>query len=79
MWYYATDLIYTGHADEAWGFLDAAWGGSKADKQKYIGEYKKRLGKSAYYPDLMLLQQAPSTAAGQEIDWDKHCFDYMHG
>ncbi len=79
MWYYATDLIYTGHADEAWSFLDAAWGGSKADKDKYMGDYKQRLTKSVYYPDLMLLQKAPLTDAGQKIDWERHCFDYMHG
>lgn len=79
MWYYATDLIYTGHADAAWKFLDGAWGGGKADKQKYIGDYKKRLTKSIYYPDLMQLQKAPLTDAGQKMDWEKHCFDYMHG
>lgn len=79
MWYYATDLIYTGHADEAWKFLDAAWGGGKVDKQKYIKDYRKRLSKSVYYSDLMLLQKAPVTDAGQKIDWEKHCFDYMHG
>jgi len=79
MWYYATDLIYSGHADAAWSFLDTAWGGSKPDKQKYLGEYRKRLSKSIYYPDLMQLQQATLTDAGQKIDWEKHCFDYMHG
>jgi hypothetical protein len=79
MWYYATDLIYTGHAEEAWMFLDAVWGGGKAEKRKYIGEYKSRLKKSVYYPDLMQLQQAPFSDAGQKIDWEKHCFDYMHG
>ena len=39
MWYYATDLIYTGNADAAWTFLDTAWGGSSADKAEFVGEY----------------------------------------
>lgn len=79
MWYYATDLIYTGHAAEAWTFLDAAWGGSEEDKKKYLGEYRERLKKSVYYPELMELQKAKPSAANQKIDWTKQCFEYMHG
>lgn len=79
MWYYATDLIYTGNADEAWTFLDAAWGGSEADKTKYLKEYRARLQKSFYYRQLMQLQNAPTSNANQKIDWTKQCFEYMHG
>ena len=79
MWYYATDLIYTGNADAAWKFLDAAWGGSDAGKVKYLGDYKARLKKSAYYQELMDLQKAPASAANPKIDWTKQCFEYMHG
>jgi hypothetical protein len=79
MWYYATDLIYTGNAEQAWKFLDAAWGGSAADKKKYLDDYRQRFKTSVYYPDLMQLQQAAVSAAGQKIDWIKQCFAYMHG
>lgn len=79
LWYLATDLIYTGNANAAWTFLDAAWGGSAADKKKYLEDYRQRFKKSAYYPDLLHLQQAPVSSAGQKIDWTKQCFAYMHG
>jgi hypothetical protein len=79
MWYYATDLIYTGNAERAWKFLDAAWGGSNPDKKKYLDDYRQRFKKSIYYPDLLRLQQSPVTAGSQQIDWTKQCFAYMHG
>ena len=79
MWYYATDLLYTGNAVQVWRFLDAAWGGKAEEKQKYVDEYRTRLLKSVYYPDLERLQKVPPTAASQKIDWTKHCYDYMHG
>lgn len=79
MWYYATDLIYTGNARQAWKFLDAAWGGSAAEKKKYVGDYQQRFTKSVYYQELLQLQQTPLTAASQKIDWSRHCFDYLRG
>ena len=79
MWYYATDLIYTGNAVQAWSFLDKAWGGSAVDKKKYLGGYQQRLKKSVYHDDLMRLQEAPISAQSQKIDWFKQCFEYMHG
>ena len=79
MWYYATDLIYTGNEVAAWRFLDESWGGSAADKKKYLDEYRSRLRKSAYYPELESLQKAPLSDAGQKIDWTKQCFEYLRG
>jgi hypothetical protein len=79
MWYYATDLIYTGNAAQAWRFLDAAWGGPVSEKKKYLDDYQHRLKKSVYYPELMQLQKVPVSSAGQKIDWMKQCFEYMHG
>ena len=79
MWYYATDLLYTGNAVQVWRFLDQAWGGKPGDKQQYVDEYRARLMKSVYYRDLEQLQNAPVTAASQKIDWTRHCFDYVHG
>ncbi|MFI4967279.1 MAG: hypothetical protein ACHQAU_01030 [Gammaproteobacteria bacterium] len=79
MWYYATDLIYTGNEAEAWTFLDAAWGGSAADKKRYLDEYRTRLKKSVYHSDLEFLQKAPVSNMGQKIDWTKQCFEYLRG
>ncbi|HEY1772105.1 MAG TPA: hypothetical protein VGH91_02805 [Gammaproteobacteria bacterium] len=77
MWYYATDLIYTGNETQAWAFLGAAWGGNAADKKKYLDEYRARLKKSVYYPELESLQKAPFSNADQRIDWTKQCFEYL--
>ena len=79
MWYYATDLIYTGNSASAWTFLDMVWGGSEADHKQYLSDYRERLTKSVYYRELMDLQKAPASAANQKIDWTKQCFEYMHG
>ena len=79
MWYYATDLIYSGYSVQVWPFLDQAWGGKPADKQEYLDEYRSRLVKSAYYPDLIRLQKTAVSSTGQRIDWTQHCFDYMRG
>jgi hypothetical protein len=79
MWYYATDLIYTGNQAQALGFLKQSWGGSAADRDKYLGEYQARLTKSVYYPQLKLLQQMGSAASDQKIDWTKQCFEYLQG
>jgi hypothetical protein len=79
LWYYATDLIYTGNEVEAWTFLDRAWGSSAADKKKYLDDYRQRLKKSVYYQGLESLQKAPMSNAGQKIDWTKQCFEYLRG
>lgn len=79
MWYYATDLIYTGHESEALSFLKQSWGGSAADRDKYLAEYQRRLKKSVYYPELSLLQSIGPSATDQKIDWTKQCFAYLEG
>lgn len=79
MWYYATDLIYTGHESEALVFLKESWGGAIADRDKYLGDYQRRLKKSVYYADLSLLQSIGPSATDQKIDWTKQCFEYLRG
>ena len=79
MWYYATDLIYTGHEDDAFRFLKESWGGSNAERDKYLGDYQRRLKKSVYYPELRLLQSTGSSAEDQKVEWTKQCFEYLHG
>ena len=79
MWYYATDLIYTGNQAEALEFLKKSWGGSMTDREKYLGEYQARLAKSIYYPQLKLLQQMGASTKDQKMDWTKQCFEYLQG
>lgn len=79
MWYYATDLIYTGNQTAAYAFLEQSWGGSSADRDKYLGEYRRRLMKSIYYPELKLLQSLGDSASNQKIDWTKQCYAYLEG
>ena len=77
MWYYATDLIYTGNGPIGWNFIDQAWGSTRDQYRKYLAEYKARLMKSVYYGQLDALQQAPLTGEGQKIDWRKQCGEYL--
>ena len=79
MWYYATDLIYTGNQAAAFGFVEQSWAGSAADRDKYLGEYRRRLMKSIYYPELKLLQALGDTPGDQKIDWTKQCYAYLEG
>lgn len=79
MWYYATDLIYTGHESDALRFLEGSWGGKAADRDRYLAEYQRRLKKSVYYPELSLLQSTGPSATDQKIDWTKQCFEYLRG
>lgn len=77
LWYYATDLIYSGNAQAAWGLLDKGWGGSKKSELKYVGEYRRRFAKSVYYPQLLALQASAAAPANQKIDWDVQCRQYL--
>lgn len=79
MWYYATDLVYAGHESDALAFLRASWGGSASSRDKYVGEYRRRLRRSRYYPELKRLQSLGSLATDQKIDWTRQCFVYLHG
>jgi len=79
MWYYATDLVYTGNEAQGLKFMEEGWGGSAADRDKYLAEYRRRLTKSIYYPELKLLQDLGNSTTDQKIDWTKQCFEYLHG
>lgn len=76
LWYYATDLVYTGNGAIAWNFIYQAWGGGRDGYQRYFAEYRARLAKSVYYPQLEALQKAPLTAQGQKVDWEQQCRQY---
>jgi len=48
VWDHMLDLIYTGHPDEAWKFLDRVWKGKESTKQWFIYDFKRRLVTSHY-------------------------------
>jgi len=77
VWYYATDLIYSGNAQAAWDLLDKGWGGSKKSEVKYLGDYRRRFAKSVYYPQLLALQASAAGSGNQKIDWTSQCAVYL--
>jgi hypothetical protein len=42
------DLIYTGHEDLAWQYLDWVWPANKPGKQKFAADFREQLAESAY-------------------------------
>ncbi|WP_263375183.1 hypothetical protein [Granulicella aggregans] len=52
LWTTIIRLIYTGHSDLAWKFLDEAWPPSITEKDKWTGEFCGILKTSRYWPDL---------------------------
>jgi hypothetical protein len=77
LWYYATDLIYSGNSQAAWDLLDKGWGGNKKSELKYLSEYKRRFANSVYYPQLLALQASATAPANPKIDWDVQCRQYL--
>lgn len=48
IWTYMLKLIFTGHPEEAWAFLDRKWTGSPQAKEWFIYDFKRRLVSSPY-------------------------------
>jgi len=66
LWTVMLNMIYAGHAADAWAFLDKAWpegkefcnqqdGGDYLTKAQFIESFKDQLRKSPYWKDLQLL------------------------
>jgi hypothetical protein len=49
------DLIYGGHAKEAWPFLQQAWPAGRRGREKYIAEFRKQLARSPYWKEVQAL------------------------
>lgn len=49
------DLIYSGHADLAWKFLDAAWPPDFAGKDEFLIAFLHELSANVYWPELQTL------------------------
>ena len=50
LWDTMLDLIYSGHADDAWKFLDAAWPSKVQGKDVFARDFRAQLAKSPYWP-----------------------------
>lgn len=48
-WGHMLELIYTGHEDLAWQFLDLVWSPQKQGKELFIRDFKKQLLQSQYW------------------------------
>ncbi|MCA1625106.1 MAG: hypothetical protein LC768_04650 [Acidobacteria bacterium] len=48
-WGVMLDLIYTGHEDLAWQYLDLVWDTRKQGKQLFIRDFKQQLSDSQYW------------------------------
>ena len=51
-WGEPVDLIYTGHADLAWKFIDEAWPPKVKGKAQFLKDFRKQLAKSPYWPEI---------------------------
>jgi hypothetical protein len=61
LWDTELKLIYAGHPDLAWKFLDEAWPAKAKGKSEWLGDFCSRLKTSPYWPDLEpVVRGAPS-------------------
>jgi hypothetical protein len=52
LWETMLDLIYTGHADLAWSFVEAAWSPERSGRTKFLQDFCAKLATSPYFPKL---------------------------
>jgi hypothetical protein len=52
LWGTMLDLIYAGHTDDAWKFLDRAWPPNVQGKDAFARDFRAQLAKSRYWPDV---------------------------
>ena len=69
IWYPVMNLIYTGHSDLAWKFLDESWPGNDKKKDEWIEDFCSILKVSKYWPDLKAtVTNAPAACANAKPD-----------
>lgn len=49
LWATMLDLIYSGHAGDAWKFLDSAWPANMQGKDAFASDFRAQLAKSPYF------------------------------
>jgi hypothetical protein len=64
LWETMLDLIYSGHTDEAWKFLDKAWPLKVQGKDAFARDFRAQLAKSKYWPavEAMNASKPPAVA-----------------
>lgn len=64
LWDTVLHLIYSGHADLAWKFLNEAWPPKTGGKNEWLGDFCSVLKSSPYWPDLEnSVRDAPEACA----------------
>lgn len=53
-WGYMLDLIYSGHAKEAWALVDDFWPQGKPGKKEFINDFRKHLSTSQYWDSIKI-------------------------
>lgn len=61
LWGRMLDLIYSGHADKAWKFLDAAWPPNLKGKDAFGLDFRSQLAKSPYWPAIKVMNAKTSS------------------
>jgi hypothetical protein len=59
LWTTMLDLIYGGHADEAWKFLDKAWPPKVRGKEAFARDFSAQLARSRYWPAVKAMNASP--------------------
>jgi hypothetical protein len=62
LWGTMLDLIYSGHADDAWKFLDSAWPPKVQGKDNFARDFRAQLAKSHYWPAVQTMNTAELSA-----------------
>jgi hypothetical protein len=69
IWTPVLNLIYSGHPDAAWRFLDESWPANDKRKNEWLGDFCSILKISPYWPDLeATMANAPPACANAKPD-----------
>ena len=59
LWAAMLDLLYSGHEDDAWKFLDQAWPSKVQGKDVFARDFRAQLARSPYWPAVKAMNAAP--------------------
>jgi hypothetical protein len=62
LWATMLDLIYGGHADDAWKFLDDAWPPKVQGKDVFARDFRAQLAQSSYWPAVEAMNSSKPAA-----------------
>jgi hypothetical protein len=63
LWATMLDLIYSGHAEDAWKFLDDAWPPKVQGKDVFSRDFRAKLARSPYWPTVEAMNKSKPAAA----------------